>query len=914
MPQQHLLRGERVVQIADLRTTEAYRLGDPIPCAAADLGGVRTVLVVPLRQDDTVLGNFAIYRCEVRPFTDKQISLLQNFSEQAVIAMENARLLTETREALEQQTATAEVLQVINSSPGDLSSVFDAILEKAHGLCGVTCGTLQLYDGETFRAVATRGVSEAFAERMQQGYRASDRSVVQPLLHGARFLQIPDWAEVDDPIGQAVVEREGVRSAVLVPLRRDNVLLGMISANRREVRPFTDKQIALLQNFAAQAVIAMENARLLTETREALEQQTATAEVLRVISSSPTDVQPTFEAIAARATNLCDAISGGVFRFDGSLIHLVAQYGWTSSELEIIRRVFPIPPSRGSVTARAILTRSVAHVADVTVDPEFAYPSIAQSGFRTVLVVPMLRDAIAVGAINVSRREVRPFSQAQLELLKTFADQAVIAIENVRLFDELRERTDELAHSVEELKALSEVSQAVSSSLDLKEVLSKILTHSVSLSGADAGVGFRYSRSARAYRLTEAQGWDPELVEQVRRLHIDEAETGMGEAAARGTPLQFADLEVRPSYPLRDVTLAAGFRSVLIMPLIGTDRVFGAIVLERRAVGEFPERTIRLMQTLANQSVLAIQNARLLGEIQGGKEAAEAANRRTEVAYRDLKAAQASLIQAEKMASLGQLTAGIAHEIKNPLNFVNNFAGLSVELLDELKETAAPAINALGQEKRAEIDETIGMLTGNLEKIGEHGRRADGIVKSMLEHSRGSSGERRSVDLNGLIEEALNLAYHGARAQDASFNVTLERDFAETIAPIELVPQDITRVCLNVIGNGFYAATKRQKQGGDPNFKPTLKVSTRDLGVTAEVRIRDNGTGIAPEIKDKLFQPFFTTKPTGEGTGLGLSISYDIVTQEHGGTISVDSKVGEFTEFTVRLPRAYGARMAEVAS
>jgi signal transduction histidine kinase len=295
-------------------------------------------------------------------------------------------------------------------------------------------------------------------------------------------------------------------------------------------------------------------------------------------------------------------------------------------------------------------------------------------------------------------------------------------------------------------------------------------------------------------------------------------------------------------------------------------------------------------------------------EIGAARDAAEAA-------YRDLKAAQANLIQAEKMASLGQLTAGIAHEIKNPLNFVNNFAGLSVELLDELKETAAPAISTLDDDKRAEIDETIEMLTGNLDKIAEHGRRADNIVKSMLEHSRGSSGERRDVDLNGLIEEALNLAYHGARAQDQSFNITLERDYAAGMALIELVPQDITRVCLNLFSNGFYAATKRQNEKNDPKFQPTLKVTTRELGEAIEIRIRDNGIGILPEIKDKLFQPFFTTKPTGEGTGLGLSISYDIVTQQHGGTIVVDSRVGDFTEFTVRLPRTHRATMgAEAAS
>jgi signal transduction histidine kinase len=291
------------------------------------------------------------------------------------------------------------------------------------------------------------------------------------------------------------------------------------------------------------------------------------------------------------------------------------------------------------------------------------------------------------------------------------------------------------------------------------------------------------------------------------------------------------------------------------------------------------------------------ERKRAEAEIHAARDAAEKA-------LGELKAAQASLIQAEKMASLGQLTAGIAHEIKNPLNFVNNFAGLSVELLDELKETAAPALAALDQDRRADIDEVVGMLTGNLEKIAEHGRRADGIVKSMLEHSRGASGERREIDLNNLVEEALNLAYHGARAQDASFNITLERDLDPAIVPIELAPQEITRVLLNLFGNGFYAANKRRHDGAATDFRPALKVATHDLGEAVEIRVCDNGIGIPPEIKDKLFQPFFTTKPTGEGTGLGLSISWDIVTQQHGGTIAVDSRVGEFTEFAIRLPRA----------
>jgi signal transduction histidine kinase len=305
-----------------------------------------------------------------------------------------------------------------------------------------------------------------------------------------------------------------------------------------------------------------------------------------------------------------------------------------------------------------------------------------------------------------------------------------------------------------------------------------------------------------------------------------------------------------------------------------------------------------------------IERGRLERERQRAEAEVRAARDTAEAALRDLRAIQANLIQAEKMASLGQLTAGVAHEIKNPLNFVNNFAGLSVELLDELKEAAAPALAALNEDSRHEVDEVIDTLTGNLERIAEHGKRADNIVKSMLAHSRGGSGERQRVDLNALVEEALNLAYHGARAKDQNFNITLERDYGQDIAPVELTPQDMTRVLLNLFGNGFYAANKRRRETGDGAFKPLLAVTTRDLGEVVEIRVRDNGVGIPAEVRDKLFQPFFTTKPTGEGTGLGLSISYDIVTHGHGGAITVASDVGAFTEFVIRLPRRFAARAA----
>ncbi|HEY1451835.1 MAG TPA: ATP-binding protein [Roseiarcus sp.] len=302
-----------------------------------------------------------------------------------------------------------------------------------------------------------------------------------------------------------------------------------------------------------------------------------------------------------------------------------------------------------------------------------------------------------------------------------------------------------------------------------------------------------------------------------------------------------------------------------------------------------------------------IERGRLERERQRAEAEVRAARDTAEAALHDLKAAQASLIQAEKMASLGQLTAGIAHEIKNPLNFVNNFAGLSVELLDELKQAAAPTLAALREEERGDVDEIIGTLTGNLEKIVEHGKRADNIVKRMLAHSRSGGSDRQNVDLNGLVEESLNLAYHAARAQDKDFNITLERAYSKDIAPVALVAQDMTRVFLNLIANGFYAANERQRTAGDGALTPQLTVTTRDLGSAVEVRVRDNGRGVPAEIRDRLFQPFFTTKPTGEGTGLGLSISYEIVTKEHGGTIEVTSDVGEFTEFIVRLPRRFTA-------
>jgi signal transduction histidine kinase len=311
-------------------------------------------------------------------------------------------------------------------------------------------------------------------------------------------------------------------------------------------------------------------------------------------------------------------------------------------------------------------------------------------------------------------------------------------------------------------------------------------------------------------------------------------------------------------------------------------------------VRPFKDKQIELVSTFADQAAIAIENVRLF-------ESVEARTRELAKSLEDLRTAQDRLVQTEKLASLGQLTAGIAHEIKNPLNFVNNFSAISVELIDELREALAGA--TLDTKLRAQINEVANMLQGNLDKVVQHGKRADSIVKNMLLHSRQGSGEHRPVDINAVVEESLNLAYHGARAEKQGFNITLERSLDPAAGEVDLFPQEITRVLLNLISNGFYAATKRKAEANGGNYEPALAAATKNLGDSVEIRIRDNGTGIPPGVKAKMFNPFFTTKPVGEGTGLGLSLSYDIIVKQHGGSIEVETQPGEFTEFRIVLPR-----------
>jgi signal transduction histidine kinase len=535
---------------------------------------------------------------------------------------------------------------------------------------------------------------------------------------------------------------------------------------------------------------------------------------------------------------------------------------------------------------------------DIQADPDYKLSGlVALGGYRTMLGVPLLRQGDPIGVLVLVQSTVRPFTDKQIELATTFADQAVIAIENVRLFDEVQTRTRELAQSVEELQALGEVSQAVNSTLELETVLTTIVGRAVELSRTDTGAIYVFDEEGKEFRLHATYGMSETMIAAISDQHIGLGHGNVGTATAQRKPVQVPDIRDEPTSPVNEIILREGYRGILVIPLLRPDHIVGALVVRRKAPGEFPQSTIELLQTFADQSVVAIENARLF-------ESVETRTRELAASLENLRTTQDRLVQTQKLASLGQLTAGIAHEIKNPLNFVNNFSGLSGELIDELQDALSGL--SIDQKARAEINELTHTLRGNLDKIVQHGKRADAIVKNMLLHSREGSGEHRIVDINTLVEESLNLAWHGARAEKQGFDITLERSFDPAAGEVDLYPQDITRALLNLISNGFYAAIQRKAETNGGDYVPTLAASTKSLGDRVEIQIRDNGTGISAEVKEKMFNPFFTTKPAGEGTGLGLSISHDIVVKQHGGSIEVDTRPGEFTEIRIILPRASG--------
>lgn len=894
-------------------TGEAVQVPDTTAIELAEFATFvsRAHCAIPMKRDRIVDGVFVVGRDTPGAFAERQLELLRIFADRALIAVENTRLFRaldnrsrELAESFEYQKAISEVLAAISRSAFDRDVVLQILVSSAAKLCDASNCTIWLIDDGVLVPLAiVPNDPDYIAVVRSQRYPIDMNSHLGRAVLLGTTANIADSSEDELARTKLTSLRFGPRATMAVPLLRDGVAIGAIFLARAVTRKFTDREVALVKSFADQAVIAIENARLFQaldsrtrELAEALEYQKAISNVLAAISRSPGSIAPVCDAIAETAMELCLALDATVLLRDGEGLRLAAYRG--GLKFDAIR----LPLDRSYVAGRCVADGETVQCADLlaaAADYPLGVELARRMGFRTAMAVPLLRDGAAIGCILVRRGDVEPFAPRQIDLLRTLADQAVIAIRNVQLFEEVQARTTALQESLEYQTATSRVLGVISRSPnDVAPVLEAIAATAKEL--CDAVDCLIRIKVGNALRLGAHCG--------IHRVHPGDLPLARDYIAGRSvvdaTPIQVEDLfAAGDEFPRgRQLAVELGFRSCMAVPLMRDGAAIGCILMRRNTTEPFTSRQIELLRTFADQAVIAIENTRLFEEVQ-------AKTRELETSLAELTAAQARLIQSEKLASLGQLTAGIAHEIKNPLNFVNNFADLSTDLVAEIETALASAGDVLVPEVKNDIEYISTTLKANLAKIVQHGRRADSIVRNMLAHSRGGGGERRRVDVNTLVEEALGLAYHGARAEKPGFNVTVSRAYDPSAGEAELFPQEISRVLLNLIGNGFYAVAKRASKAG-AGYEPTLTVSTHARGDRIEICVRDNGTGMSEHTRSKLFTPFFTTKPTGEGTGLGLSLSHEIVVQQHGGSIDVRSELDVFSEFAIALPRQAASKEA----